>query len=169
MTHFSHFSPFLRIFPLFLRIFPLFLRFSLLLPQDKGKQQQFTAKMGNFTPTPSAPTPCKTSRTRNRMRFPSGNEMFGLWPQTLSQIATGLNPLRLENRKPNPPLYLWSFKSQPAGRNRRIWAAKAAANRRIAGHKVTKAAKRGRQRGRLDYICISKTNKSVSVIFWKLI
>ena len=24
--------------------------------------QQFTAKMGNFTPTPSAPTPCKTSR-----------------------------------------------------------------------------------------------------------
>ena len=24
--------------------------------------QQFTAKIGNFTPTPSAPTPCKTSR-----------------------------------------------------------------------------------------------------------
>ena len=43
-------------------MFPLFLRFSLLLLKDKGKQQQFTAKMGNFTPTPSAPTPCKTSR-----------------------------------------------------------------------------------------------------------
>ena len=56
------FPLFLRISPLFLRIFPLFLRFSLLLLKDKGKQQQFTAKMGNFTPTPSAPTPCKTSR-----------------------------------------------------------------------------------------------------------
>ena len=59
---FTHFSPFLCIFPLFLRIFPLFLRISLLLLKDKGKQQQFTAKMGNFTPTPSAPTPCKTPR-----------------------------------------------------------------------------------------------------------
>ena len=54
---------FYAFFPFFfLRIFPLFLRFSLLLLKDKGKQQQFTAKMGNFTPTPSAPTPCKTSR-----------------------------------------------------------------------------------------------------------
>ena len=59
----------LRIFPLFLRIFPLFLRFALLLLKDKGKQQQFTAKMGNFTPTPSAPTPCKTSRTIRIARF----------------------------------------------------------------------------------------------------
>ena len=42
--------------------FPLFLRFSLLLLKDKGKRQQFTAKMVNFTPAPSAPTPCKTSR-----------------------------------------------------------------------------------------------------------
>ena len=59
----THFSPFFyAFFPLFLRIFPLFLRFSLLLLKDKGKQQQFTAKMGNCTPTPSAPTPCKTSR-----------------------------------------------------------------------------------------------------------
>ena len=76
---------------------------------------------------------------QNRKRFPSGNEIFGLWPQT--QIATGLNPLRFENRKPNPPLYLCFFelpKSQPAGRNRRIRAAKAAANRKIAGHKATK-------------------------------
>ena len=45
------------IFPLYFRIFPLFLRFSLLLLKDKSKQQQLTAKMGNFTPTPSAPTP----------------------------------------------------------------------------------------------------------------
>ena len=57
------FSLFLRIFPLFPRIFsPFFSLLSLLLLNDKGKQQQFTAKMGNFTPTPSAPTPCKTSR-----------------------------------------------------------------------------------------------------------
>ena len=41
---FTHYSPFLR-------IFPLFLRFSLLLLKDKGKQQQFPAKMGNFTLT----------------------------------------------------------------------------------------------------------------------
>ena len=53
-------------FPLFLRIFPLFLRiFPLFLLKDKGKQQQFTAKMGNFTPTPSAPTPCKTLADEN--------------------------------------------------------------------------------------------------------
>ena len=56
------FPLFLRIFPLFLRNFPLFLRISPLFLKDKAKEQQFTAKMGNFTPTPSAPTPCKTSR-----------------------------------------------------------------------------------------------------------
>ena len=62
------FPLFLRVFALCLRIFSLFfffafLRFSLLLLiKDKGKQQQFTAKMGNFTRTPSGPTPCKTSR-----------------------------------------------------------------------------------------------------------
>ena len=83
------------------------------------------------------------TRSSNRTRIASdsraGTTFFGSWPQ--SQIATGLNPLRFENRKPNPPLYLWSFalsKSQPAGPNRRIRAAKAAANRRIAGHKATK-------------------------------
>ena len=60
---FYAFFVFLRIFSLFFfRFFFVFLRFSLLLLKDKGKQQQFTAKMGNFTPTPSAPTPCKTSR-----------------------------------------------------------------------------------------------------------
>ena len=48
--------PFFTHCSLFSRIFPLFLRFSLLLLTDKGKQQQFTAKMGNFTPTPSALT-----------------------------------------------------------------------------------------------------------------
>ena len=58
----------------------------------------------------------------------------------------GLNLLRFENRKPNPPLCLWCFglpKPQPAGRNRRIGAAKAAANRKIAGHKATKKVSRG--------------------------
>ena len=54
--------PFFDILPLFLRMFPLFLRvFPLFLLKDKGKQQPCTAKMGNFTPTLSAPTPCKTS------------------------------------------------------------------------------------------------------------
>ena len=54
--------PFFRFFSFFF----VFLRFSSLFwhsPRGQGKQLQFTAKMGNFTPTPSAPTPCKTSRT----------------------------------------------------------------------------------------------------------
>ena len=49
-------------FPFFTHFSPHFTHFSPLRLMDKGKQQQFTAKMGNFTPTPSAPTPCKTSR-----------------------------------------------------------------------------------------------------------
>ena len=54
---------FLRIFPLFYAFFPFFYAFFSASPiKDKGKQQQFTAKKANFTPTPSAPTPCKTSR-----------------------------------------------------------------------------------------------------------
>ena len=62
--------PFFYAFFVFLRIFLLFffafLSFSLLFSSSpKGQGQttaKFTAKMGNFTPTPSAPTPCKTSR-----------------------------------------------------------------------------------------------------------
>ena len=51
------------IFPLiFFRIFSLF---SSLLLKDKGKQHQFTAKMGNFTPTPSAPTRAKLPDTES--------------------------------------------------------------------------------------------------------
>ena len=52
------------IFPFFYAFFPFFYAFFPFLSyrKDKGKQQQFTAKMENFTPTPSAPTPCKTSR-----------------------------------------------------------------------------------------------------------
>ena len=53
---FSFFFAFLRFSSLF------FLRFSLILLEDKGKRLQFTANMGNFTPTPSAPTPFRTSR-----------------------------------------------------------------------------------------------------------
>ena len=60
-THFSLFYAFFRFFFRFSSFFLVFLRFSPLLLKDKGEQQQFTAKMGNFTPTPSAPTPCKTS------------------------------------------------------------------------------------------------------------
>ena len=46
----------------FFSFFFAFLRFSLTLLEDKGKQLQFTKTIGNFTPTPSTPTPCKTSR-----------------------------------------------------------------------------------------------------------
>ena len=54
---------FYAFFPCFYAFFPFFYAFvPFFLLKDKGKQQQFTAKMGNFTPTPSAPTPCKTSR-----------------------------------------------------------------------------------------------------------
>ena len=62
---------------------------------------------------------------RNRKRFPSGNEVLSLWLQI--QIAAGLNPLRFENRKPNPPLFrcdLTSPNRKPADRNRRIRAAR---------------------------------------------
>ena len=51
------------IFPFF-SFFFVFLRFCVALMEDKGKRLQFTARMGNFTPTPSALTPCKTSRRR---------------------------------------------------------------------------------------------------------
>ena len=39
---------------------------------------------------------------RNRKRFPSGNDMLGLWPQI--QIGAGLNSLRFET-KPIPPKF----------------------------------------------------------------
>ena len=55
--------------------------------------------------------------------IPEWERNFGLWPQT--QIAAGLNPLRFENRKPNPPLCTGDLNSsnrKPAGRNRRIRA-----------------------------------------------
>ena len=62
--------PFFTFFFVFFRFssfFFAFLRFSSLffvfLLEDKGEQLQFTAKMGNFTPTPSAPTPCATSQS----------------------------------------------------------------------------------------------------------
>ena len=49
--------------------FVVFLCFALILLEDKGKRLQFAAKMGNFTPTPSAPTPCKTSQEVRRLFF----------------------------------------------------------------------------------------------------
>ena len=59
----SPFSSFFsRISSLFLRESPLFLRFSSRYPRTRGKELQFTGKVGNFTPTPSAPTPSRTSR-----------------------------------------------------------------------------------------------------------
>ena len=61
----EEFSPFLRFyisllfFVFFVSFFFAFLLFSL---RTRGKRLQFTAKLGNFTPTPSVPTPCKTTR-----------------------------------------------------------------------------------------------------------
>ena len=47
---------------LFFLCFLRFGGFSLILLKDKGKGLQFAAKMGNFIPTPSAQTLCKTFR-----------------------------------------------------------------------------------------------------------
>ena len=61
---------------------------------------------------------------RNRSQFPSGNEILAYGRRF---NAAGLNPLRFENRKPNPPLFTGDLNSpnrKPAGRNRRIRAAK---------------------------------------------
>ena len=67
----EEFSPFFSlafsfffVFPRFASLFFVFLRFSGILLRGRGKRLQFTATMGNFTPTPSAPTPCKTSRVK---------------------------------------------------------------------------------------------------------
>ena len=64
---FPFFYAFSRFSTHFFRFFFFaFLRFSSLFSSSpKGRGQttaKFTAKKGNFTPTPSAPTPCKTSR-----------------------------------------------------------------------------------------------------------
>ena len=75
---FTH-SPFFTHFSLFFTLFPLLLRFSLLLLKDMGKQQQFTAKMGNFTPTPSAPTPRKTSQILPDIPSLNSVVQFGIW------------------------------------------------------------------------------------------
>ena len=69
------FSSLFRFFFLrFSSLFFVFLRSSLVLSEDKGKRLQFTAKMGNFTPTPSAPTPCKTSRFLSIKQKKCGHE-----------------------------------------------------------------------------------------------
>ena len=62
------FSPFFTHFFAFFRS-SSFSSLSLLLQKDEGKQQQFTAKMGNVTPTPSAPTPCRTSRIFHKLHL----------------------------------------------------------------------------------------------------
>ena len=65
---FLRFSSFFFVFLRFSSLFFVFLRFSsfffvfCLFSWNKGKRLQFTGKMGNFTPTPSAPTPFGTSR-----------------------------------------------------------------------------------------------------------
>ena len=84
-----------------------------------------------FHPRPQIASDLGRNVTRNFNPHPKSQPIFewernfGLWPQT--QIAAGLNPLRFENRKPNPPLFtsdLNSSNRKPAGRNRRIRAAR---------------------------------------------
>ena len=99
---FYAFLPFC-IFPLFLRISPVFLRFSLLLPKDKGKQQQFTAKKwGISLRPPSALTPCKTSRA---LRAPnpkkSPRESPGASrPQGQKSVQKSLKTVSVGDRQP---------------------------------------------------------------------
>ena len=57
-------------------VFPFFTFFLVFFFFDKGEQLQFTAKMGNFTPTPSAPTPCATSRVPGYSRSSSSLSEF---------------------------------------------------------------------------------------------
>ena len=69
---FPFFYAFFVFFMNFFVFFFAFLRFSSLFSSSpKGQGQttaKFTAKKGNFTPTPSAPTPCKTSQSRQSPR-----------------------------------------------------------------------------------------------------
>ena len=58
LFRFFRFSSFFFVFLRFSSFFFVFCLFS----WNKGKRLQFTGKMGNFTPTPSAPTPFGTSR-----------------------------------------------------------------------------------------------------------
>ena len=89
------FSLFLRIFPLFLCNFPLFQcnfplfqrSFPLFLLKDKGKQQQFTAKMGNFTPTSSCTDPVQN--------FPKN-------PGKVKQMFTGRVGIKLAGPQQTP-------------------------------------------------------------------
>ena len=77
-----------RFFNAFFRVF---LRFSSLFSSSpKGQGQttaKVTAKMGNFTPTPSAPTPCETSRHLSNWRFnPENGALFGALKGPFSSV-----------------------------------------------------------------------------------
>ena len=99
-THFSFFKQFFAFFFAFLRFSSL----SLLLLKDIGKQQQnLLQNKGNFTPTPSAPTPCKTSRFRNvpcrcfnKRKKRKGQ--IGKSPKKMGNLDTGPNFIH-----PHPP------------------------------------------------------------------
>ena len=83
------FSLFLRIFVFYALFFVFFCSFFfvfllLFSSSPKGQGQttaKFTAKMGNFTPTPSAPTPCKTSRLCKTQKSLHGRHVW----ETLSE------------------------------------------------------------------------------------
>ena len=66
------------------------------------------------------------------------------WLMAADSNRNGPQPAAIWESQTQPAPIFVEFctpKSQPAGRNRRIRAAKAAANRRIAGHKATKVIK----------------------------
>ena len=73
---------FLRFFAFFCSFFVLVFSFvfprSPLILLEEGQKLQLTGKMGNFTPTPSAPTPLKTSRQglKNKSSFELSVSLF---------------------------------------------------------------------------------------------
>ena len=77
-SHVFRFSPFFLRFLYFSLVFLLF-------SHDKSKRLQFTGKMGNFTPTPSAPTPFRTSRTNHFWGF----SLFGQFLRSMASQHLG--------------------------------------------------------------------------------
>ena len=126
-----------RNFPLFYAFF--FLRFFVfILLEDKGKRLQFTAKMGSFTPTLSAPTPCKTSWDESTLSS-------ALRKMTKSRILFWWNLLRsfcgeIAGRKSTEIFAKISLHVSPVSckilplRSRRVWAVKKQYMVHLRGH-----------------------------------
>ena len=129
---FSFFFVFLRFSSFFLRVFFVFLRSSLMLSKDKGKRLQFTAETVNSTPTPSAPTPCKTSRFGDLGHDMGGCKTYGERKNT-PEIA----PVKVAYRNPKTGLTRGVSQKKPAPEAYRAIggiARNSIANRAIVGH-----------------------------------